>query len=626
MSLAQLPDEIIHHLLYFISPDDTLCRFRLVCRRLAQLSDEPLLWRHYCVNGFRYWHPRHEYAAKLSSPVGKGDWKDLYLARKRTDALISRLFDGILETKVDRLARIGQISELGYQAKDFLMAQRNTPDHVDNVLTRKYFGDTILDSIHRSAGIEQWQALADRTQPDPGLEKVLGGLDMFVLDGDSPDIDDITRMIDDRTAEFLAGHPDLELKTTRQKALLLNRWVRSENLVGLADPQHDYRNLRNCLIGQALRSSEHDSIPIISCAIYTCVARRVGLDAHCCNFPGHIHAVVQAPTGRTLDDEPVSSTLRPLDRMYLDPFGKDDEVPLSHLEALLERYDASHDVHDALSPASSATVLARTGTNIMATYVDVLGRQDIDRGDDDEDGTSHLTRLSRLYHGSGSVNLIKSLYASMWASLVITPPESWAGLDLFLGRFVRSFPEDAWLVERHLVPRAPTRRNTFGRPAGQSDDAWKLLRSIQRADRLPSPVFPRDPLNDTVSYRIGQVFRHTSHGHLGVITGWSNQGTRDLATSNSSAGRSDVGADNVREEASDSDVVNRLRLDSRTYFTYLRTTSAERYVIAEDDIEIITDPDVVDSNLFHYAGKYFKRFNRETCSFVSNNREQFPDD
>ena len=59
-------------------------------------------------------------------------------------------------------------------------------------LNPRYFGQAVLDSIHRSIGIEQWHALVDPTRPDPALDKVLGAFDMFVLNGGPGDIDDVS--------------------------------------------------------------------------------------------------------------------------------------------------------------------------------------------------------------------------------------------------------------------------------------------------------------------------------------------------------------------------------------------------------------------------------------------------
>ena len=49
-------------------------------------------------------------------------------------------------------------------------------------------------------------------------------------------------------------------------------------------------------------------------------------------------------------------------------------------------------------------------------------------------------------------------------------------------------------------------------------------------------------------------------------------------------------------------------------------------MIAEGAVEIVQDPSIVEENSFQYAGKYFKRFDKESCTFVSNIREQYPDD
>lgn len=55
----------------------------------------------------------------------------------------------------------------------------------------RYHGQSVLDCIHRNLGIEQWQALMDPNQPDPGLEKALGAFDMFVLDRESGGLDEV---------------------------------------------------------------------------------------------------------------------------------------------------------------------------------------------------------------------------------------------------------------------------------------------------------------------------------------------------------------------------------------------------------------------------------------------------
>lgn len=52
----------------------------------------------------------------------------------------------------------------------------------------------------------------------------------------------------------------------------------------------------------------------------------------------------------------------------------------------------------------------------------------------------------------------------------------------------------------------------------------------------------------------------------------------------------------------------------------------DRHVVAQDRIEIVRDPRLIPDALMHVAGKFFKRFDRKTCTFVSNIKEYFPDD
>jgi F-box protein 21 len=52
----------------------------------------------------------------------------------------------------------------------------------------------------------------------------------------------------------------------------------------------------------------------------------------------------------------------------------------------------------------------------------------------------------------------------------------------------------------------------------------------------------------------------------------------------------------------------------------------DRLLVAQDNIDIITDPAVIPDTLYYLAGKFFKRFDRMTCSFVSNIKEFYPDE
>lgn len=338
----------------------------------------------------------------------------------------------------------------------------------------------------------------------------------------------------------------------RQRALSLNRWTRAQGLTGLKNPERDYRNLRNCLIGQALRHEDHESIPIISGAIYCALAQRTGLDAQCCNFPGHIHVVVAAPAGSTLDGHSVDEQDASADRMYLDPFGRDEEVPIERLRALLSRFGGpdNPDIEHAVQPAHAIAIINRIGANMSQTW---------NTASDQQHEISN--ELFRLLCGSSTQNLMACLYASMWAALTLTQPDTWAELDFFLTRYSRSFPEDAWLIEKFLVPRQPNRRVEIGRHA-RTVGAWDPLRNNQYLDMQAAWPVRRNKEEDKVPYKIGQVFRHKRHQWLGVITGWSDLSSR-ARRQRPEAPMNDMDA------MMDANPIDRLRMSDQTYFMYM---------------------------------------------------------
>ncbi|CAI6093292.1 unnamed protein product [Clonostachys chloroleuca] len=608
MSLNQLPDEIIRHILFYLSPLDTLHGVGLTCRHLARLSKEGLLWRFHCIQTFKYWHPSHAFRTLLRLPPPQTDWKRLFVLRYDRNKQISRLLNGILRTQVGRHKRFERITKFGYDAKDFLLEHCDADDSFEDVLARRYFAHAALDAIHRHLAVEQWISLKTMesesdTHNPLELEKSLGAFDMFVLHGQLGDMNDITQCLGALTARFCSTYPQMDEWTTRQKALALNRWIRARNLTGLQNPERDYRNLRNCLIGQALQHEDHESIPIISSAIYCSMAQRIGLDARCNAFPTHIHVVVSPVPGRDLDNKRVDEATQPGKRMYLDPHGNDDEVPEQELRSLLASFGSENSL-GAMDPTPTSSTVIRTANNIRHSCEIFLGQQD-------RDGETDLTRL---LHGHGPMNVNACYHASLWAMLILVPTSSpdWEEMfDKFMDQFCRHWPEDVWLVDKYVVPLyrhfATTRRRRIRPSPSDVDDAWRIVRYTQQCDNTPPSVFSRsDKGNEDVPFEVGQVFRHRRYGWVGAITGWTFMG----------------GNPRQRE---DSDLESG-RPPERAYFTYIRSTSAERAVIAEENVELINDPELVLGTPFIYAGKFFKRFDPQTCRFVSNLKEQYPDD
>ncbi|PTD04890.1 hypothetical protein FCULG_00001823 [Fusarium culmorum] len=628
MSLLQIPDEIIQHLLYYIPPEDNLSSFQFLSHRLRHLANESLLWRYHCQSSFTFWNPEHNFYRRLKGRASSTPWKKIFLIRKSRNAQVERLLVEILETKVGRLKRFEKVCKFGYDAKDFLLEQCNADETAEDVLAR------------RSLAIEQWyniqQASRDtsRHPANLSLERALGAFDLFVLHDQPGDLDDVSAsypcsghtpvndsikiglILDRLAADFRDTQPNIDGMSTRQKALELNRWLRWNNLTGLQHPERSYRNLRNCLIGQALRHEDHDSIPIISSAIFCCVAERLGLQAQCCAFPTHVHAMVFAENGKTLDSVPVTEDDAPLERMYLDPYGSSEEIPMADLRSMLAHFGWQTSTDKFLSPVSPVTIAMRTARNIRATASRVIEARE--QADPD---------LTRLITGNDSSNIDAALYSALWASLLLTPVDSFEwdeALEPFLNRFAKSWHVDAWLVEKYIFPLydrfGPLRERIMRNNPRRWDDPREVISLVDEFDEVPPPVFRRNSVRTQhVLYKIGQVFKHRRYGWIGAVNGWTDQGTRRLPMPHT------VAIDETLDDNSDTELPNRLRPRNKTFYTCLRTTGPERHVVAEDNIVLIENPSEIPDSLLRQAGKFFKRFDAETCTFVSNVTEQYPD-
>ena len=237
-----------------------------------------------------------------------------------------------------------------------------------------------------------------------------------------------------------------------------------------------------------------------------------------------------ARPGYSLDDSPTGSDDESLERMYLDPFGSDDEIPTSSLQQILSHFGWQTSTDAFLAPVSPQSMVLRTAQNIKATFSKILELQN----------DAH-PELSQLLSGNSVMNVEAAVYAALWAGLMLTPPNTFEWDDRlasFLRRFAGSWPEDAWLVEKYLWPMynsfAPLRHG-FARHVNRGlGDPWEHWRLVRDQDVLAPPVLSRSAEgNQSVPFKIGQVFRHRRYGWVGVITGWSDQGTRRLPVSTS---------------------------------------------------------------------------------------------
>jgi len=135
--LTDLPEEVIQNVLFRLDYATALA-VEATCRRFRDVANEPLLWKSFCQDGWKKWHPRHQFKAKVAGSGFTG-WKALFAERTRSSRETRVLVEGIVGQDLDRIPKVERIVELGWDAKDALLdAFRNAHLNESNVLAQRW--------------------------------------------------------------------------------------------------------------------------------------------------------------------------------------------------------------------------------------------------------------------------------------------------------------------------------------------------------------------------------------------------------------------------------------------------------------------------------------------------------
>ena len=366
-NLSQLPREVLHQIVLYLAPTAVLA-FEQVCRRFHELCG-PLVWRQKCITYFRYWNYERKISHRLTAPIDKTSWKQVYLERHEIDRKVSCGIDSILASQVSRIKKVKSIVEKGYEAKDVLLRCLLVADGGEDVLARRWYSGAILSCLHRCIAIEQWLSFRNAQKEKASLEHALGAFDMFVIEDGDGDLEDISIMLDRIAHHFRSTNPEFDELTTRKKAISLAEYVRAQNLVGIkGDIDAHYHDLQNNFIGKALQDGQHPSLPLISVAIYCSIAQRLGVNAKPCGFPLHVLAIIWSSHGQTLDDDKSGMAIPP-QPIYMDPFRSECEIPVETLKSQLVEMGVPRQEHiRLLDAASTEEIVARCARNIIASF------------------------------------------------------------------------------------------------------------------------------------------------------------------------------------------------------------------------------------------------------------------
>ncbi|OQN98874.1 hypothetical protein B0A48_15220 [Cryoendolithus antarcticus] len=589
-SFRNLPDELLEAIVYYLPPDATLA-FGSTCRACNKITYEPLVWRRHCRHRWHYWQDKDDIDERLHAPPVQTKWRQIYNERAMVDKQALANFEALLGTQQYRIQRIEEISNVGYGIKDLFLALRDdTPDDAEDVLARRYYANAVLGQLHRGTALEKWARVQKRQMV--ALEEVLGAYDLFVLTGKRGDLSDVEKELDRLAAGIRARDPDFDALSIRVKAIRVAKYLRSEQLVGNPN-EHDYHALRNNFISIALFDSVHSSLPLQSVAIYCAVARRLGVNAKPSNYPYHVHAVIEAPGDVTLDgkerEDGGESTHESADElMHMDPWRTSDEVPRDSLTRRLVQMGVQPPQHAYhLGSTSNLEVALRTGRNIMNSVQEVRQNQQAIGG-----------------RPSGQPDVDAAWYSMLWSMMILgdsnpnqTLHRRRQVLPYLIEHYQTHFPEDLCFIEHTLVPMFDSERELHV--------LMHLITAARKADQNKKAPSPRSTATSHLRYKVGQYFHHKRYPYEGFVIGWD-----------------------VKCSAEDR-WIQQMRVDdlprgrNQPFYHIVADDKSVRYV-AEENINILEHKPT--APLMDLAGRYFNRWDDDLKAFVSNIRDEYPDD
>lgn len=443
------------------------------------------------------------------------------------------------------------------------------------------------------------------------FERPLAALDLFILeeraDGDTEDVSypssvltalcllsKIFTRLDSYAASVRTAHPEIDELAPRQKAILIADHLLNNRWTGIQGDRH-YHSLDHMFLGVSLFSGNRNSVPLVSAVIYCYVARQFNLRAAPCSYPFHVHALVQPPEGLDLDGNPLPESSgaeegvpSKLTHLYMDPFNNSQPIPLSVLETQLR----------FIAPTSTA---AQT-----ASYLSAASPRDLTIR------TAHNI-LSSPSHFSGPplhpIHPNLATYAALF-SLVILPSTPTAHpaqlrqhLAVLTQHFLEYFDLDIHLFETRLLPLT----NTL--PDARAYRS--LISQLKESDHESRPPkYRSEPHNFVVKYSVGQIFRHRRRGYLAVIYGWDPYCR-------------------MQEQWITMNQVDRLPNGrNQPFYNVLVEDESTRYV-AEENVVLLSPGEIGEEHVNAFPieiGKWFKRYDAETGTFVSNVRDEYPED
>ncbi|KAF3764646.1 YccV-like-domain-containing protein [Cryphonectria parasitica EP155] len=587
--LLTLPDELLSHIISYSNSVTATINIGLTCRRLYGIMQTSPAWREHCCRNWARWDDQHDINTKFEQPVLQTDWYALFCERSKADREVLRLLEELLTTKRDRVARMGVVAARGADVDDVLhRVATTTPDDVDDVLARKWHAMAMIEMRYRRQAVDVWCRMHAGESVD--LLHAISAFDEFVL-GPGVNMEFIEASLRRISLEIVQGTQGAwERYTTREKAHEIAGFLRAQRYIGL-DRRTSVLELSNNFLAPSVLFNPRSaaSRPLQSVVIFCSIAQMLGVTAEPILTPRHVYAVVSADAQTTLEGQSraghgETDAFEDI-RMYMDPYDHSERVERLELVQQLQDVGVSPMNYGAhLSPASPRNMVLEAAGSML---VSLRGNMDT------VETTEDLEREPLFDHG-------RCEFAAMWASFIFST-ENFDRLDALrslMGMVHNKFSQDLVQFEE-VMPRLV--QDLY------APQHWRPLErlGVLREDH-GKPVIPkRRRIWTDLAYKVGTQFRHRHFGYRGIITGWDERCTA------SPEWKAHMNVDGLSKG------------DDQPFYHVIGVDDIQRYVAEENIIPMSSPPP---RRMLRMAGRFFKRWGEVDQRFVSNVREEYPDD
>lgn len=493
-TLASLPDELIIRILHFLNSPRDICSVNSSSRTLNACSNDTLIWRRLCSR-WKFCNSR----ASIS------DWKAEFKRRYKTDREVDNHVNKLINVPPPgRIPEFDNIWSKGYDAKDRLLWHMSSAQNdVADGLARRWWANAALTGLNRIQAVRTWSELA--LGADVSLEMALGAFDLFIRDGETGDLQDVERWLDELTDGFKKQDPGFATRSTRNLALTLAQYL-DQNSFFDSPEDDEYYNIRNNFIGMVLEKPGNKGMPLIYVSIYCMIAQRLGLNARPCGFPTHVYAIIYPPEGKDLDGKTLAFAGKQ-DPMYVDSYKQfDHEVPVATLHQRLVELGTDPDERDSfLLPASTTEMVLRTCRNIMNCVQ-----------------YEHAVHPDNWGAPPEFIDHDAATYLVLWVTMIfgaLDPAHAFARrrshVSLLCNQIEHNYPWDVGIYEEYILP--------LFHGHAELVPLQRLATACRSEDSTPPVPVRRSPrVIDEVKHKVGTLFNHRRYGYEAVVIGWDS--------------------------------------------------------------------------------------------------------